>query len=305
MTGSDIILHHFDASPFAEKVRVALGLKRLSWHAVDIPMVMPKPDLTALTGGYRKTPVMQIGADIYCDTQCIARELEQRFPSPTLFPAGSEALSIALSRWSDTSFFQPGAGLSMGTNDALPEDILADRRAFFNFLDFSTLEAQLPHLNAQFRAQLQLVEDMLADGRSFLLGEQAGWGDILAYFPVWMCRGNIAEADALLGGLNQLAHWEQRMLAIGHGRHSPLSASEALAVAKDNAPRSDTVIDSHARPLLDAGTPVTVSPDDYGAVPVAGSLHQLTQQRVAIRRSTPELGEIVVHFPRIGYRVDL
>ena len=30
---------------------------------------MPKPNLTALTGGYRKTPVLQIGADIYCNSQ--------------------------------------------------------------------------------------------------------------------------------------------------------------------------------------------------------------------------------------------
>ncbi|MDH3509928.1 MAG: glutathione S-transferase N-terminal domain-containing protein, partial [Gammaproteobacteria bacterium] len=65
---TDIILHHFDLSPFAEKIRLALGFKNLSWRSVQIPLIMPKPDLTALTGGYRKTPVMQIGADIYCDT---------------------------------------------------------------------------------------------------------------------------------------------------------------------------------------------------------------------------------------------
>jgi glutathione S-transferase len=54
---TDIILHHFDISPFAEKIRLAFGIKNLSWHSVEIPLVMPKPDLTALTGGYRKTPV--------------------------------------------------------------------------------------------------------------------------------------------------------------------------------------------------------------------------------------------------------
>ena len=105
---ADIILHHFDSSPFAEKVRLALGLKGLEWCSVEIPMVMPKPALTALTGGYRKTPVMQIGADIYCDTQCIALALEQYYPQPTLFPAHSQGLALALSQWSDAAFFQPG-----------------------------------------------------------------------------------------------------------------------------------------------------------------------------------------------------
>ena len=103
------ILHHFDWSPYAEKVRVLLGIKGLAWASVQIPMVMPKPDLTALSGGYRKTPVLQVGADVYCDTSCIARELELRWPEPTLFPDGNEGLALALATWADR-FFEPGAG---------------------------------------------------------------------------------------------------------------------------------------------------------------------------------------------------
>src|ERR1700720_4727412 len=64
---TDIILHHYETSPYAEKVRLGLGLKGLAWASVEIPVIMPKPDLTALTGGYRKPPVLQIGADLYCD----------------------------------------------------------------------------------------------------------------------------------------------------------------------------------------------------------------------------------------------
>lgn len=74
---SELILHHYPTSPFAEKARLLLGFKQLSWRSVMIPPVMPKPDLVALTGGYRKTPVLQVGADVYCDTALIARRLEQ------------------------------------------------------------------------------------------------------------------------------------------------------------------------------------------------------------------------------------
>ena len=88
---ADIILHHYAASPFAEKVRIALGLKQAAWKSVDIPNVMPKPDLMPLTGGYRKTPVMQIGADIYCDTQLIMLELDKRLPAPGLCPRAARA----------------------------------------------------------------------------------------------------------------------------------------------------------------------------------------------------------------------
>jgi glutathione S-transferase len=302
---TDIILHHFDSSPFAEKVRLALGLKDLAWWSVEIPMVMPKPALTALTGGYRKTPVMQIGADIYCDTQCIALALEQYCPQPTLFPAHSQGLALALSQWSDAAFFQPGAGLSMGTNTELPEDILQDRREFFNFLDFSTLQQQLPHLFSQFRAHLQLVETMLSDGRDFLLGDRPGWSDILAYFPLWMCRGNIATAEELVQPLPAVLLWESRMIDIGHGSPSTITADDALAIARQAASTASPEIVSDAWPHIIAGTPVTVTPQDYGAVPVTGDLVRLTHADIAIRREDAEAGEVVVHFPRLGYRVDI
>jgi glutathione S-transferase len=302
---SNIILHHFDSSPFAEKVRIALGLKGLEWYSVDIPMVMPKPLLTALTGGYRKTPVMQIGADIYCDTQCIATALERHYPEPTLFPAYSAGLALALSQWSDTAFFQPGAGLSMGTNTELPEDILQDRREFFNFLDFNTLPQQLPHLFSQFRAQLQLVETMLSDGRDFLLGDRPGWSDILAYFPLWMCRGNIATAEELVQPLPAVLLWESRMIDIGHGSPSTITADDALVIARQASSTASPEIVSDAWPHIIAGTPVTVTPQDYGAVPVAGDLVRLTHADIAIRREDAEAGEVVVHFPRLGYRVDI
>jgi glutathione S-transferase len=267
-------------------------------------MVMPKPDLTALTGGYRKTPVMQIGADIYCDTQCIARALEQRYPQPALFPAHSEGLSIALSQWSDVAFFQPGAGLSMGTNTELPEDILADRREFFDFMDFSTLQQDLPHLYAQFRGQLQLVETMLAGEGPYLLGEHPGWVDILAYFPLWMARGNIVNSDELVQSLPRLQAWELRMQEIGHGDPAPLDAKQAIAIARASETTAKMEISVETWPELAANSAVTVTPQDYGAIPVAGKLLRLTQTDIAIHREDPEAGSVVVHFPRLGYKVE-
>ena len=88
-----VVLHHFEKSPFSEKVRVVFGIKQLAWSSVLIPRIMPRPDLMPMTGGYRRTPVLQIGADVYCDTQIIIRELERRFPLPTLFPDASDGLA--------------------------------------------------------------------------------------------------------------------------------------------------------------------------------------------------------------------
>ena len=100
-----VILHHFEKSPFSEKIRLILGFKRIAWTSVIITRIMPRPNLMPLTGGYRRTPVMQIGADIYCDTQIIVRELERRFPAPTLFPAGQAGVPWALGMWAASIWF--------------------------------------------------------------------------------------------------------------------------------------------------------------------------------------------------------
>ena len=225
---TQLILHHHDPSPFAEKIRLVFGVKSLAWHSVQIPMIMPKPDLTALTGGYRKTPVLQIGADIYCDTALIARELEHRFPHPTLFPAGHVGLSFALGGWSDKAFFEPGAGLSMGENEDIPEDILSDRKDFFNFMDFDRMAAEMPHAYAQFQAHCQLLEDEFQNAQTdFIFGDRPSWADIQAYFPVWMANGNIPRAAELLSPYPDLRAWGERMESIGRGNREELSSSSA------------------------------------------------------------------------------
>ncbi len=301
---TQIILHHFDISPFAEKVRLAFGIKSLEWRSVQIPLIMPKPDLTALTGGYRKTPVMQIGADIYCDTQGIAIELERRFPERTLFPEGTRALSTAFSSWSDAAFFQPGAGLSMGTNEGLPEDLLEDRMQFFEFMDFAELPNQLPHLYAQFGAHLHLVEQMLTERGAFISGEKPGWLDVAAYFPVWMCQSNIANASELLEPFQRLQEWQQNMAAVGHGSRSEISAKAALDIAANTEPDVNLPIDPVAFPKCSRGESVTVCAADYGCDPVHGELIGLNHETIAVLRKTDQLGDLVVHFPRIGYIVN-
>lgn len=271
---------------------------------MQIPLIMPKPDLTALTGGYRKTPVMQIGADIYCDTQRIALELERRFPQRTLFPQGSKALSTAFSSWSDAAFFQPGAGLSMGTNEGLPEDLLNDRMQFFEFMDFAQLANQLPHLYSQFDAHLNLVEQMLEERGEFLSGVSPGWLDVLAYFPVWMSQSNIANSAELLQPYGRLNTWQLAMTEVGHGTRSELDANEALRIAKASEPCSGLHVDAAAYPKLKPGESVRVCAADYGRDPVHGELLGLDRDTISVRRKTENLGELVVHFPRIGYTVD-
>src|SRR5262245_37021673 len=136
---ADLIFHHFDTSPFSEKVRLVFGFKQLTWRSVKVPVMLPKPDVVALTGGYRRTPILQIGADVYCDTALICRAIEQRAPQPTLFPPAASALQHIVAQWADSALFwaavpyttQP-AGMAYLFGDASPEHLkalAADRAA--------------------------------------------------------------------------------------------------------------------------------------------------------------------------------
>ena len=127
----DVILHHYPTSTFSERVRLAFGSKGLAWRSVTIPTAIPKPELLPLTGGYRRTPVLQIGADVYCDTQLILRKIESLHPEPSLYPDGSEGLVLALAWWADKSIFSPALGVVADTiGHKIPSDFVAERKAF-------------------------------------------------------------------------------------------------------------------------------------------------------------------------------
>lgn len=302
---SDIILHHYPASPFAEKIRLIFGLKGLAWKSVKIPMVMPKPDLMPLTGGYRKTPVMQIGADIYCDTVLIARELERRHPAPTLYPHGSEAVSLGLSFWTDKTLFRDVGALVFGSiGEQMPEAFLKDRAEFRGApFDIERMKAAVPNAQDQVRAALEWVETGLADGRKFLLGDAPGLADLNVYFNVWFLQRAAEDVRGFLDGFRRIADWSARVAAIGHGDMSVISSGDALEIARDSEPAASESTDAGDPRGLKPGARVSVSPDDTGRVPVEGVLAASGSDRIVIRRSDPRIGEVAVHFPRAGYRV--
>jgi glutathione S-transferase len=307
-----IILHHFDRSPFSEKIRVVFGHKGISWRSVRIPPIMPKPDLMPLTGGYRRTPVMQIGADVFCDTQIIIREIERRFPSPTLFPPGAAGAAWGLSSWTDRAFFQNAVNLIFGTlGPKVPQAFVEDRSQLRGAkFDIDKMRAAIPQMRDQLRAQLGWIDAQLGDGRKWLLGELS-LADVSAYMNVWYVRSNLtAEEDQAVAGLNsifavlgQVAAWESRVRGIGHGLREEMSADEALDIAAKASPEAVAENDPDDPNGRKIGDKVRVAPDDYGRDQVGGEIVSLSAQHIAIRRVDERVGEIVVHFPRAGFVV--
>jgi len=301
---TDIILHHYDTSPYAEKVRTGLGLKGLAWASVELPQIMPKPNLTALTGGYRKTPVLQIGADIYCDSQLIMRELERRHPTPSFYPAGRGAAD-ALAWWAEKTMFLPAVSIAFAKRpEVLPKGFLEDRAKFSGRnIDPVVMLAAVPNQLDQLRAHFDWLDQTLADGRSFLQGRAVGLSDLAAYHPVWYLRQNFGSAAAPLDGFPRLLSWAERVAAIGHGRRSPMTSEQALDVARTATSIAKASTDAKDPIGRKPGQVVSVTPDDTGRDPVIGELVTSGIDEIVIRRRDPAIGEVCVHFPRAGFVV--
>lgn len=300
----ELILHHYDGSPFSEKVRLMLGFKRLPWLSVKVPVIMPKPDVVALTGGYRKTPIVQIGADVYCDTALIAGLLEQRAPAPTLFPAGAP-LAPLVAQWADSTLFwtvipyamQP-AGVAQIFKGVPPEVLKAfgaDRAPF----TAGMMRKTPADAAVQLAAQLDALDAQLADGRLWLFGDEPSIADFAVAHCGWYVRraGPLAE---VVTARRRFADWLDRMLAIGHGRPEPITSEQALVLAAAATPAPCAVATGLG---FEAGQAVTVTPIDYGRDPVAGTLAGLSADEVVLARQDARAGTVHVHFPRQGFQI--
>lgn len=303
---TDLILHQYDGSPFSEKVRLMLGFKGLAWRSVTVPVVMPKPDVVALTGGYRRTPFLQRGADIYCDSACIALLLERLAPQPTLFPA-SAPLAPQFAHWADSTLFwtvipytmQPAgmANVFAGVPPEMVKAFAADRAPFVAGMKRQSAAEATTNL----RTHAAALDAQLADGRAFLFGAEASIADFAVAHCIWYVHrgGPVAE---IFAPFTRLLAWFGRMKAFGHGtRSGKLSSEEALAIAAAAGTHAATAV----QPGLgfEAGQAVTVTPLDYGFDPVAGTLVGLTSDEVVLRRTDERAGTVHVHFPRIGFQI--
>jgi glutathione S-transferase len=306
---SELILHHYPMSLFAEKARLMMGFKGLSWRSVIIPSIMPKPDLMPLTGGYRKTPVLQEGADIYCDTALIARRLEQEKASPTFYPEGQEFTSASLAAWADSVLFLNSVSLvfqpaSMAARFAKvpPEAVkafVADRATLFNGgsanrVPLEVAQHQWPTLMARLETQLERNGD-------FLLGAPS-IADFSVAHTLWFLK-QTAVTSPLVDAYPAVLSWYERVIAFGHGAPSELDSADAVEIARAATPAplpEEVFIDPNG---FTVGQQVSVAAADYGVDPVTGELVFSGREEIILRRDDERAGVVHVHFPRFGFQI--
>ena len=307
----DVILHNYAVSPFAEKIRAILGYKGLAWRSVDIPMVMPKPDLTALTGGYRKTPVLQIGCDVYCDTTLIARVLDALSPERPVYRPEQDGMAVPAGRWLDhhlffsviAQLFDPAAAAASQDTLGGPEGAAAFAKDRGPMLAAARVKPpSLSKARVILDDVLRSLDAQLGARGPFLFGEAVGWADFCAYHPLWAMRANTVLAPRL-DAHPHLGPWLDRIRAFGHGEPTPLGSLEALEIARSSAPRRRAGNEHASVEEVAVGEMVEISADDYAFEPSVGRIVEYGPNELAIERTDERAGEVVVHFPRIGFRV--
>jgi glutathione S-transferase len=306
----DLILHQYATSPFSEKVRLIFGYKKLPWKSVDIPRILPKPDVVSLTGGYRRTPFLQLGADIYCDSALICDVLEHMRPEPTLYPPHLKGVCRIFAQWADQQLFwaamaynlqQKGAAFAFRNATESPQQFAEDRKA----MSSNMVRHRPQDATSAYRSYLRRIAHMVEE-HDFLFGAEPCVADFSAYHALWFTRHVVTPMAEIIAITPAVGEWMDRMAAIGHNTAVQLASADAIAIAKAADPQpagSNFLIDSafqddHGIPL---GTRVTITAESFGPEPTEGDLIAATRTHYSLRREDARAGTVHVHFPRIGY----
>ena len=302
---TSLILHHYPQSPVAHKVRMAFGIAGASWQSVEIPRLPPKPLLVPLTAGYRRTPVLQIGADIYCDSQNIALAIDQSNLPHSLFPDYTYGMAMMISNWAETTLFDLSVRLVLThALGKVPEDFIRDRGSLYfepNWTEAS-LRAALPSVMHELRASLGFVEAHLAatDG-TYLNGQKPCYGDAALGYICWFLRGRWDGGGTLLANYPALSALEAALDRLGDGQPQDMDAEAALAIATAAMPQSPIGIIDGASSLA-IGQTVMIRPKGETADPdVVGTLRYCDGMRISIDHRHEQVGHVAVHFPVVGY----
>jgi glutathione S-transferase len=302
----ELILHHYPMSPFAQKIRSMLGYAQTPWLSAITREIPPRPVLAALAGGYRKIPVAQIGADIFCDTRIIAAEIAALSHKPEL---ALENCSQAIQDYVHTVdlevFF---ACVLAGGSKKLNKKVLKS----MSLLDIGRL--LFDRINMGRKASVKIVSPRQARPRviehlidlearivdDFIFGATPCHADFSVYHGLWFIR-DLGERR-MINDFPKTIAWMDRMKAFGDGSFQPIAPQQTLIIARESTARP--IAPEHQQdPRI--GKAVSIAPADYGQAPTQGKLAGATPTRWIITRQDKKAGELNVHFPKQGYVLSL
>ena len=303
---SDLILHHYWPSPFAHKIRLALGLSGVTWRSVEIPRVPPKPLLMPLTAGYRRTPVLQCGADVYCDTQNIVRALTAITDNHQLLPTDLSGKILAFTDWADGAVFNLAARVVLTSAlDTAPPEFIQDRGGLYFGPNWTPegLKSQLPGVILQLAAHLNSIDSGLSSQGGFMSNDLS-YADVTIAYLAWFIRGRWDQGPEFLQQFANIERIEREVHEAVREVYEDLSAEDALKIAANSESQSPSGVTTQCGVTLRQGMQIAIKPQaETSDPPVVGRLRYLDHARVSIDHHAPEVGDVVVHLPVAGYQI--
>jgi hypothetical protein len=111
-------------------------------------------------------------------------------------------------------------------------------------------------------------------------------------------------APSLAAEINQhkaIGKWLQTIRDMGEGQRSNMAASDALAIAREATPDGTPPADAIDDEALPVGQMIAIKPNDYGQEVTTGEIIWATPEAIAVRRTDAQVGNVLVHYPRLGY----
>ncbi|OBZ91075.1 hypothetical protein A0J61_00874 [Choanephora cucurbitarum] len=309
----DIVLFWYPYSPFAQKIGWILNYKKVEYKTVLIDVMEPRPKRRPFDGGYRKTPVLQVGQHTFCDTKTIIAEIEKLFPEPSLYPKtsngnSSESLCRGLNLWLDNTVFN--SAVTQLPIKTLPENFVADRSAMLGRpLDAEKIAAAAPFLKTEVAAQFHVLEQILGQKKWLLDTELPSSVDFSSAMMVFFLVNLIGE-EWVKNNLKVMFEHMNKVLAISNWdqieKRPSLTEDEAIEGLKRYATAEvpeEFKVHSSVLPIQ-LGQQVVVMPLDTGKVPIIGTLVRSTVDETVILYKDPTYETTsVIHFPTLGFIV--
>jgi glutathione S-transferase len=281
------------------------GYCDVQWQSVISPAMPPRSIVDPLAGGYRRIPVMQVGADIFCDSKLIAAELARSCNKPELsFESCGQEIS-EYSHYVDTVVFMAGVQTSTPLKAVMTVFKLFSPLQAIKFIkDRAGLRKASSGRPLGRERALKLIGDHYADMESkladnkFLFANTPTIADFSAYHNLWF--KNLSDGSKPLAGHQNVNAWFKRMSKIGHGDRSSATKRTAFDSAKSQAPRD---IPENMKKAEHIGHKVEIGPSDYAKDSVIGVLVGGDQSRWILARETTQFGTVHVHFPTQGFDI--
>ena len=297
----ELILHNHVGSIFSEKVRRVLAYKGLDWTNIQVSPIPPKTNFTPLTGGYRRMPVLQIGADIYCDSALIIQKLEEICPTPSVFPKETSGIASMIADWADHRAFKwVLVTIYPDFMAHMPEVFIQDRKELIPELDPERVKDLSPHAFEQFKKFVSFV-DMALLNHAFVAGDAFSVADAACYHLFWFAKLS-PRVFAPIESYPRILDWMAKVAAFPSPKVEDKADLYPLGVALDSTP-TDVGDFTNGSDIYGLGDMVSVSADDYATEQIVGEIAKLAPNEIAVRQVSEKLGEIVIHFPRLGFNI--